>query len=169
MTDFFDDRFFLSPVSLFLSHAQLHTIYAHADRTYPDECCGLLLGNLTAGNKIVTDLWAMENAWDAAAADDLADDPHLNKTRRYWIAPQEMLAAIRAARARHLEIVGVYHSHPDHPAIPSEYDRQLAWAQYSYLIVSVPEGIASDARSWVLDDRHQFQPEPLLLTAPARM
>ncbi len=156
-------------MTLFLSRNQLNTIYAHADRAYPDECCGLMLGRLTSEGRFVEDLWAVENSWNAEAAQELADDPGFSKARRYWIAPQEMLTVMRGARERNLEIIGVYHSHPDNPAVPSECDRRLAWAQYSYLIVSVPEGIASDAQSWALDDRHQFQPEPICFTTPTRM
>jgi proteasome lid subunit RPN8/RPN11 len=67
----------------------------------------------------------------------------------------------RDGRERNLDIIGIYHSHIDHPAVPSECDRRLAWSSYSYVIVSVVHGKASDLKSWCLDDQHQFQPEPI--------
>jgi proteasome lid subunit RPN8/RPN11 len=78
-----------------------------------------------------------------------------------------MLMAMREARNCSLEIIGIYHSHPDHPAVPSECDRQLAWPQYSYIIVSVAQGYAAESKSWILDDTHQFQPEPIVIAAIA--
>jgi proteasome lid subunit RPN8/RPN11 len=68
----------------------------------------------------------------------------------------------KQARDRELDIIGIYHSHPDHPAIPSEFDRAIAWHHYSYIIISVQQGIASDLRSWTLDPHHQFQPEDMI-------
>jgi proteasome lid subunit RPN8/RPN11 len=70
-------------------------------------------------------------------------------------------ALLRSAD-RNLDIIGIYHSHPDHPAVPSEFDRAIAWSQYSYIIVSVQQGKACDLKSWSLDDDHQFQPEEIL-------
>ncbi len=102
-----------------------------------------------------------ENAWNAETAAELPGDDTLDysKRQRYAIAPQVMLHAQKEARDSKLNIIGIYHSHTDHPAIPSEYDRQLAWQEYSYIIVSVQNGKASDMKSWTLDDNHQFQQE----------
>lgn len=144
---------------------QLQTIQAHAERTYPDECCGLLLGQREADSKILIEIRSLENAWTPDVAAELAT-PTLTKSRRYWIAPEAMLAAMRDARTRDLNIIGIYHSHPDHPAVPSECDRQLAWQQYSYLIVSVEQGHAKRCQSWVLDDDDRFQSELLLVQEP---
>jgi proteasome lid subunit RPN8/RPN11 len=87
--------------------------------------------------------------------------PHIGtgKSDRYWIDPQDLLVAQRYARDRQINILGIYHSHPDHPAVPSESDRLLAWSDYSYLILSVQSGIVSDYRCWTLDQHHQFQLE----------
>jgi proteasome lid subunit RPN8/RPN11 len=72
-----------------------------------------------------------------------------------------MLQVQRSARERELEIIGIYHSHPDHPAVPSECDRRLAWPVYSYVILSVQSGQVMACQSWRLDDQHQFQPEAI--------
>lgn len=143
---------------LTLDSHQLQTIVAHAECTYPEECCGLLLGTTNSTGKTVSDVKLVENTWDAALAGDTASR---DKTHRYRIEPQTMLAAMREARDRSLSIIGIYHSHPNNPAVPSECDRQLAWQQYSYLIVSVRQGQAIDQQSWSLNDEHQFQSEEL--------
>jgi proteasome lid subunit RPN8/RPN11 len=112
---------------------------------------------------------ATVNAWSGAVAADLqavgiAPSHHPPETAhrdRYWIDPADLLHAQKQARERGLQIIGVYHSHPDHPAIPSETDRQLAWAEYSYLIVSVQAGKAVEARSWQLNPERQFEAERL--------
>jgi proteasome lid subunit RPN8/RPN11 len=141
----------------------LQTIYTHAETTYPEECCGIILGNLTSEGKTVVEVMPTENAWNAETAAELPGDDTLDysKRQRYAIAPQVMLQAQKEARDRKLNIIGIYHSHTDHPAIPSEYDRQLAWQEYSYIIVSVQNGKASDMKSWTLDDSHQFQQEAI--------
>ncbi len=140
-----------------LDPAHLQAIVAHAESTYPEECCGLLLGIADSTDNIVVEVKPVENRWSAEPA------PSFDKTRRYEIAPQSMLAVMRDGRDRNLTIVGIYHSHPDHSAVPSECDRQLAWQHYSYVIVSVDRGCAIDWQSWSLDDAHQFQPEEILM------
>ena len=147
-------------LQLLPKHLQTNT---HAETTYPEECCGIILGNLTSEGKTVVEVMPTENAWNAETAAELPGDDTLDysKRQRYAIAPQVMLHAQKEARDRKLNIIGIYHSHTDHPAIPSEYDRQLAWQEYSYIIVSVQNGKASDMKSWTLDDSHQFQQEAI--------
>ena len=85
-----------------------------------------------------------------------------NRHNRYLIPPEVILRTEREARADGLDVVGYYHSHPDHPSRPSDFDRDHAWPGYSYLIVSVREGRARDERSWRLsDDRSRFDEEPI--------
>ncbi|PSB29415.1 Mov34/MPN/PAD-1 family protein [Stenomitos frigidus] len=156
-------------MSLTLHADHLQAVKAHAARTYPEECCGLLLGTIAADQKAVHDVYEVSNLWTVDAANELNDNTALTKTRRYWIAPEDMLAGMREARRRSLEIIGIYHSHPDYPAIPSECDRALAWSQYSYLIVSVEQGTAKDCRSWTLNDQQSFEPEVIQLAETARM
>lgn len=156
-------------MSLTLPADHLQAIHAHAERTYPEECCGLLLGTIATDKRVVHDVYEVPNAWDTDAAKELDHNTAFTKARRYWIAPEDMLAGMREARRRGLEIIGVYHSHPDYPAVPSECDRTLAWSQYSYLIVSVEQGIAKDCRSWTLNDQHLFEQENVAIAETARM
>jgi proteasome lid subunit RPN8/RPN11 len=80
-----------------------------------------------------------------------------------------MLHTQKAARNRNLNIIGIYHSHPDSPAIPSEWDRIYAWTEYSYVILSVQNTQASELQSWTLDDNHQFQSETIKLIKLANL
>jgi proteasome lid subunit RPN8/RPN11 len=150
-------------VVLKLRPTHLQTIRAHAESTYPDECCGIMLGQLGDNSKTLVEIWATENAWSAQTAEAYPDGELVtSRTRRYTIAPAVLFQAQRYARDRYLDIIGIYHSHPDNPAIPSEFDRVRAWAQYSYIIVSVQQGKACDLNSWSLDDDSRFQPEEIL-------
>lgn len=143
-------------MALRIVQAQLENIFRHGERTYPHECCGLLLGKpATDGERLVTEAHPMRNANTAT--------PH----NRFDFDPQEHLAAQRAARERGLDIVGFYHSHPDHPARPSQYDLDhAAWPGYSYLIVSIQQGRAlAGEGGWgsfeLADDRSQFLREAI--------
>lgn len=152
----------------------LHTrhmdqIHAHAQACYPEECCGLMLGHIaeTEGQlqKMLLGLYTVDNAWDPAAASIGAEasNPSLTAARRYWIAPQDLFKAQKYARTQGWDIIGVYHSHPDHEAVPSECDRKWAWPQYSYVIVAVKNGVPHDYRSWILDDQQQFRSEQVMV------
>jgi proteasome lid subunit RPN8/RPN11 len=150
-------------------------IHQAAMTAYPLECCGLMLGRIMPtitdapenDDRQVTELVPAHNHWDAsvqAVTDPQQDasssgEPELDRHRRYWIDPEMMLKVQKDARDRNLSIIGVYHSHPDHPAMPSECDLRLAWPVYSYVIVSATGGQVADFRSWRLNDHHQFQAE----------
>jgi len=137
-------------MSLKISEELLEGIREHGKKAYPNECCGVLLGRMEDSRKSVVELRAMENTRE--------DSPR----NRYLISSRELLEAEKAARARGLDIVGVYHSHPDHPARPSEFDREHAFPWYSYIIVSVHGGKPVDLASWTLrDDRSAFDAEDL--------
>lgn len=145
-----------------ISLKHLEAIFTHAESTYPEECCGIILGDLAEDGKTVVKLIPTENAWISVAAESLlGDDTVASKGRRYAIAPQDLLQAQRYARDWCLDIIGIYHSHPDYSATPSEFDRLCAWQPYSYIIVSVVNGKACECQSWCLDDSHQFQPEKI--------
>jgi proteasome lid subunit RPN8/RPN11 len=137
-------------MSLTISPELLESIREHGKTAYPNECCGVLLGRIENSGKSVVKLRPMENARE--------DSPR----NRYLISPRDLLEAEKAARALGLDIVGVYHSHPDHPARPSEFDREHAFPWYSYIIVSVRAGEPLDLTSWTLrDDRTAFDAEDL--------
>jgi proteasome lid subunit RPN8/RPN11 len=145
-----------------LSQEHLQTIRAHAESTYPDECCGMILGYLANEGKTVVEVVPTENAWNTeAAAEFPGEHTAESKKRQYAIAPEVMLKMQKEARDRSLNIIGIFHSHPDHPAIPSECDRLYAWQGYSYIIVTVQNGKAGELLSWSLDDCHQFQAETI--------
>ncbi|MBD2105833.1 M67 family metallopeptidase [Nodosilinea sp. FACHB-13] len=137
---------------------------------YPKECCGLLVGRRRSGEespgevaRTVVEVVTLNNAWDPSLLDytDPTGDGAHSLRDRYWIDPADMLAVQRSTRERGLEIIGVFHSHPDHVAVPSECDRTLAWPVYSYIIVSVMAGQVADFKSWQLNDQNQFEPEPV--------
>ncbi len=146
-------------------------IAAQAEQLYPEECCGLMIGLLDRSSqpetRRVVEIWPTHNTWTAdvlecnGIEDNTSESSDPGKKRRFWIDPKELLAAQKYAREHNLDIIGIYHSHPDHVAVPSECDRAFAWPQYSYLIVSVQQGNAQDYQSWTLDDQHQFQAEEI--------
>ncbi|MGC9505362.1 Mov34/MPN/PAD-1 family protein [Baaleninema sp.] len=143
-----------------LSSPLRQQIESHAERCYPRECCGLMLGYAVGEEKEIAAVWETENAWNEETATTFDETAEFNtQERRYTIAAEVMLEAQKTSRDRGWQILGIYHSHPNHAAIPSEVDRSWAWPQYSYVIVSVQQGQAIDLRSWQLDEHHQFQAE----------
>lgn len=149
-------------MSLYLNSAHRSFLYTQAESAYPEECCGLLIGTTTGPNKTILEIWPAENIWNSQTAVSLGDTSNRTKQVRYAIAPEFMLQAQKQCRERHLGILGIYHSHTDNPAIPSECDRHYAWPQYSYIIISVIQTKAADLQNWTLDDTGHFQPEAML-------
>jgi proteasome lid subunit RPN8/RPN11 len=155
-------------VALQLSAEQVKSIHSHATREYPSECCGMLLGRANGDFKEVAEVVPLQNLrHDSTRAQELLplDDPgHESEKNRFLIDPLEQMRVEREARQRGLDVLGYYHSHPDHPSRPSNYDRDHAWPWYSYIILSVEQGEAAEMTSWVLsEDRAQFDPEFLKL------
>lgn len=149
---------------LILQPNQFEMMSTHAERTYPEECCGLLLGvaKPETDRRLVYEVRSLENQWTTTLnpfAETDRDSSRVSKANRYWVDPRALLTAQREGRDRGWIILGVYHSHPDYPAHPSERDRQLAWAEYSYPILSVMDGQVIACLSWRLDQNGQFQPE----------
>jgi proteasome lid subunit RPN8/RPN11 len=137
-------------VTLALPERHLVAIRRHGEADYPHEACGLMAGVLDGDQSVVARLVPLTNQRTDSARN------------RYLIDPGEYLRAERELRAAGMEILGVYHSHPDHPAMPSTTDREQAWPRWSYVIVSVAAGKAAEIRSWRLtEDRSAFQEESI--------
>jgi proteasome lid subunit RPN8/RPN11 len=137
-------------------------IREHGVETYPYECCGALLGrdldilafdpneNSRKISREVLSLFPLVNRRD--------DSPR----NRFAVTADDVREAEKAASAQGLEVIGWYHSHPDHPAKPSDFDRDHAWPWYSYIIVSVHTGVPQDMTSWRLkDDRSGYMEEKI--------
>lgn len=148
-----------------LSAHHLEAIRQQGESTYPDECCGLLLGKLSNGSKTVVEVRATQNVWNAEATElfSAVEGIRAVSQSNYAISPKTILQVQKEVRDRALQIVGIYHSHPNHPAIASECDRAFAWEQYSYIIVSVVQGKAQEILSWQLDSDRQFQAEEIIV------
>lgn len=133
-----------------VSEQHITVITSHAEKDYPNECGGLLLGVFESdGAKKVVDTLPMINT---AAADTQHD--------RVLIDPRDLMLAEREARTRGLDIVGYYHSHPDDEAVPSQFDLDHALPVWSYIIVSVRNRKAVDWHSWEMEnDRSKFNKE----------
>jgi proteasome lid subunit RPN8/RPN11 len=121
-----------------ISGALVDAIRRAGEAAYPAECCGVLGGRVT-GLKEVLRIEPVVNR--------RTDDPH-----RYLISPDDLLRVTLELRHAELEVLGYYHSHPDHPAEPSEFDSEHAWPWYSYVIVRVNKGHAAELASWVLEE-----------------
>jgi proteasome lid subunit RPN8/RPN11 len=129
----------------------LRAIQAHGEAAYPNEGAGLLLGHAAAGHKTLADILPIANQWQAE-----------EQYHRFLITPDDMLRGETEAARRGLDVIGIFHSHPDHVAVPSGFDRDWALPWYSYIITSVERAKAVDTRSWLLrEDRTGFDEEPL--------
>lgn len=139
--------------TLWISGHLAEKIRGHGAETYPHECCGALLG------------CDSELGSAGASREVLALFPLINRhgespRNRFTLSAEDVLDADKSAQEQGLEVVGWYHSHPDHPARPSQYDLDHAWPWYSYIIVSVQKGAPEEMTSWRLnDDRQAFSPE----------
>jgi proteasome lid subunit RPN8/RPN11 len=131
--------------------ALLNEVYQHTESSYPHECCGLLIGTSENGTRTAHAFRKCRNLNTERAHD------------RYEMDPLCMLQVQREFGNTPWDIVGIYHSHPDHPSRPSQTDTDRAWPDYSYVIISVEKGAVANARSWVLNEsgpaRHFDQEE----------
>lgn len=139
-----------------LGHSLIEKIHAHGERDYPNECCGALLGREEGADRIVTGLMPFANQRN--------DSPK----NRFSIAPLDVQMAEDEAKKKGCNLIGWYHSHPDAPARPSEFDREHAWPWYSYVIFQVEKGEAREMRSWRLnEDRTRYAEEGIEYIASA--
>jgi proteasome lid subunit RPN8/RPN11 len=138
-------------MALILGAEVLHAIHQHGESAYPEEGAGLLLGQVDGDTRQVVQLLPLINAREDQA-----------RHNRYLLTPQDYIEGEQAAARIGLDILGVFHSHPDHPNQPSSYDRDWAMPWFSYIITSVQNGKAAGSRSWLLlEDRSGFREEPI--------
>jgi proteasome lid subunit RPN8/RPN11 len=139
-------------MSVRLSETQLAQIRQHGEQTFPEECGGLLLGVVEDGVRVIHEVLPLAN---------IRQDSRHNRVE---LNPLDYARAEREAAKRGLGVWGYYHSHPDHPAIPSGFDLDHApFVEWSYLIVSVRAGKAEEVRAWIVrEDRSQFDEEEIV-------
>ncbi len=119
----------------------LEDIFAHSVQTYPEECCGILVGRDDGADRIVTQAHRARNVSSERRND------------RYLIDEKKLIEVIKQTRGKEEDVIGFYHSHPDYPSHPSQYDTEhAAWPGYSYLIVSVAKDRVVSAQSWLMQD-----------------
>ncbi|MFZ0546782.1 MAG: M67 family metallopeptidase [Candidatus Promineifilaceae bacterium] len=141
-----------------ISSSHFIAIRDHGEKSYPNEGAGLLLGRVEEQHKTVVDLLPLENQWQEG-----------EQERRYLITPEMMMRAETEAAERGLDIIGIFHSHPDHAEEPSIYDREWALPWYSYIITRVEDGRAILSRAWLLKaDRSGFDEESIDIVYPVR-
>ena len=122
-----------------LREAATKVIEDHARGAFPEECCGFLLGHIGERTGVI----------EAHRAKNVAVE---DRARRYMVDPLELLRADDEARKRGLDLVGIYHSHPNHPAVPSEFDRSRATPWYLYLILSIVDRDPREIAAWRFDE-----------------
>jgi len=139
-------------------------ILEHGVETYPHECCGALLGkDQDSATGPDADALGVRNSREVFSLFPLVNRRDDLPRNRFSVTADDVREAEKAAKAQGLDVIGWYHSHPDHPARPSDYDRDHAWPWYSYIIVSVHTGVPLDMTSWRLkDDRTGFLEEKIL-------
>lgn len=125
-------------------------IERYGEREYPNECCGALWGEVSGERKIIKAIRPMENVYE------------VGRQNRFRIDSRPVFQLLKEERNSDQRLIGFYHSHPNHPATPSEEDRYWAFPWYSYIIISMLDGLPTDLRSWTLkDDQSGFEPEPV--------
>lgn len=140
-------------MALHITPELMKEIQAHGESAYPEEGAGLMLGTAQGDRKQVTKLVTFANAREQSA-----------RRNRYLLTPQDYLRGEQEAARLGLDVVGVFHSHPDHPDRPSEFDREWAMPWLSYVITNITAGQAKGTRSWLLsEDRSSFHEEPLTI------
>lgn len=132
-----------------LSQGEQEKVAVHAEATYPGECCGLLVGKLQGDDYVIERAEVCRNLREG------------DRNDRFEVDPQDFLAVDARARKEGLEVLGVYHSHPDHAPRPSRFDAQAAFPGFAYLIVAVRSGKAAGMRSWLLEAEGGFVEQPI--------
>ena len=139
-------------MALEISTEDADAIRGHGEETFPNECCGFMLGEAKGEDRRVAELLRADNVREEEA-----------KHNRFLISPEDYLKSEKAARAKGLDVIGFYHSHPNAPAKPSQYDLDHGWPWYSYVIVSILDNVSDAMTSWIMaDDRSRFDEEAIV-------
>jgi proteasome lid subunit RPN8/RPN11 len=129
---------------IFIAKALEDDIRREGEKAYPNECCGVLLGETGESNKTIIRIEPISNSREEN-----------EQYHRFLITPEELLKAELKARSLKLDVLGFYHSHPDHPAKPSDYDKEHALPFYSYIITEVKNGVSQEMTSWQLSENRE--------------
>jgi proteasome lid subunit RPN8/RPN11 len=125
----------------------------HGETSFPNECCGVLMGKGGKEGRAVLEILRIDNSFDDA-----------ERYHRFLITPDQYRNAEKIAREKKLDIIGFYHSHPDSPSIASKYDLEHAFPWFSYIIMSVMKKKYHDVHSWVMsEDRNEFKEEEVII------
>lgn len=136
-----------------LSSALLNQLHAHGEAAYPEEGAGFLFGRVDGDQRQLLSLLPAENTREPGA-----------RRNRYLLGPEQMRRAEDTAQRLGLELIGIFHSHPDHPAQPSEFDREWALPWFNYVITTIEKGKVAATRCWQLsEDRKQFNEVELVM------
>jgi proteasome lid subunit RPN8/RPN11 len=136
---------------ILLTADQYRQIEDEGARAFPNECCGIIYGRDAGGQRVVERLEPVNNDFEAG-----------EQYHRFSISPKQLMEAEKSAAANGQLVLGFYHSHPDHPARPSEYDREHGWPFYSYVIVSIMSRTPADMTCWVLNEQtEQFEQQEI--------
>ncbi len=128
-----------------ISKELVRRIEDHGKATYPEECCGILVGSNYGEARVISESAELDNRQEG------------NRRRRFFVTPKQYLHAEHIASEKGLELLGFYHSHPDHPAIPSEFDREHALPWFTYIVLAVEKGESKVMTAWSLSEtRNKF-------------
>lgn len=145
-----------------LNQEQRERIEQHGVEAYPNECCGFLLGREENGNRVIVEVAPIQNAWQSLENNPYEVRPQDSTRNRSLVDPKDYMRIDRDARQKGLDIISFYHSHPDHPARPSEFDRKHALPFLIYVILAVEKGTPREMTAWLLsNDGARFLPEEL--------
>jgi proteasome lid subunit RPN8/RPN11 len=143
-----------------LRRQDLERIHRHGVEAYPNECCGFLLGREQDGRRVVIEVSPLQNAWQNLESNPYEVRPEDSTRNRSLVDPKDYLRIDREARKKGMDIISFYHSHPDHPARPSEFDLKHAVPFLVYVILAVEKGVPREMTAWVLtEDQSRFLPE----------
>jgi proteasome lid subunit RPN8/RPN11 len=147
--------------------SHLQQMSAHVAACYPEEGCGLLLGVKKGDRKVVEEVLPVQNVWTPdflglSELDPQFSNQKASRLNRFAIDPKLMLQVQKDLRDRNLHLIGIFHSHPNGRAIPSEFDRAIAWPNYSYLIIALDSQQINAMNSWRLDEYQNFKREAMI-------